>query len=211
MTGRFANKIAQGRFKKGRFAGGRFGDGSDDSASGTTVNLTGIVQNPNFGLTAQVGEHAGVSAEMSDPALTINSFKWGSTDGGSDLGTGDNPTDYTAHDGGNLHCEVAASDGRTYSVEVDIRQPRPGWLPGQEPMLENDGDHDYQGNWYTVNSGTQTNVPSAQPVVGLNSSVRGNITSEIVGGRWNSGSCAVGEVITFVVRLNNTWGNVDSN
>lgn len=83
-----------------------------DGASAATI--TGLTSGA-----AQVGDHASIGAVMvsGDP---ISSYAWGSTPGGSEYGTGPNPTDYTASDGGTLYLDVV-SGGQTFSTSAPVR------------------------------------------------------------------------------------------
>ena len=86
-----------GRFNSGRFDAGRFSAGVSSTYS---VTITGLTDGE-----ARPGDHATIGF-TTDPVGGTITQKWGSTSGGSQFGTGANPTDYSASVGGLLYLEV---------------------------------------------------------------------------------------------------------
>lgn len=84
------------------------------------VTITGLT-----GGVAQIGTHATIGAVMSDGS-TITAYKWGSTSGGSQYGTGSAPTDFAAGDEGALHL-TATAGGVDYTRSAAIRYAAPAF------------------------------------------------------------------------------------
>lgn len=135
---RFKNYPLDARFPGGgddtRFPGGgvdaRFSDLVDTRFEGdaygdlVSVELTGLSTDATYGDYALVGDHAGISAVMSD-ASAITAYAWEIV-GGAALGAGASPTDFAAGDTGSpgapgeLRVTVTTADG-TYSATAPIR------------------------------------------------------------------------------------------
>lgn len=92
------------------------------SQGGGGVSGPVITINGTTGGVAIIGDHASITMSASEG--TISARKWGSTPGGSEYGTGTNPTDYTAGDGGTLYA-TATVGGSDYSRSAPITYAAP--------------------------------------------------------------------------------------
>ncbi len=164
------------------------------------VSITGL-QNGK----ACIDEHASISAVMSD-ASTITAYKWGSTSGGSEYGTGANPTDFEASDGGLLYLEATTAAG-TFSATTPVRYAEPEFTT--QPTLS--GATFNVGSTVTFAEGVA--APSSTLSV-IEFSLDGvDKTGELVGNAWDSSGeniyGAEGE-IALQIRATNTGGETDS-
>lgn len=101
------------RFNAGRFSAGKF------SVVGDVISV--IISGLTNGI-ALVGSHASITMSVSEGTITAR--KWGSTNGGSEYGTGTNPTDFTAGNGGVLYA-TATVDGEDYTSSTLIQYTAP--------------------------------------------------------------------------------------
>lgn len=86
--------------------------GSTALAGGVSVSINGLSSGQ-----AVVGTHASITMSVSEGTITAR--KWGSTSGGSEYGTGTNPTDFTAGLGSPLYA-TATVDGEDYTTSALI-------------------------------------------------------------------------------------------
>ena len=92
-------------------------------AAALSVSITGLTSG-----VARPGNVLG--ATMSDGGQIL-SYRWGSTPGGTEFGTGPAPSDFAAADGANLYIEATSSEGVFLSV-APVRYAAPS-LIGQVP------------------------------------------------------------------------------
>ena len=85
--------------------------GHNLSSTSVTVTISGLT-----GGYAVSGDHASITMTGSE---TITARKWGSTSGGSEYGTGTNPTDY---DGGTTLYATATMGGSDYTASATIAE-----------------------------------------------------------------------------------------
>lgn len=71
---------------------------------------------------ARIGAHAGITLSVDQGTITAR--EWGSTDGGSDYGTGTNPANFEAGDGDTLYGTVTVG-GIEYTASAPIRYNQP--------------------------------------------------------------------------------------
>lgn len=86
--------------------------------AGVSLSVSGLT-----GGIAEISTHASIAATMSD-ASTITAIRWGSAVDGTQFGTGANPTDFAASDGGTLHVRATAG-GVDYYRSYPIRYAIP--------------------------------------------------------------------------------------
>lgn len=116
--------------------------GGKANSSTLSASITGLTAG-----IAVIGDHASVSAVMSDASL-ISAYAWGvskaDVDGTPSLGTGANPTDYAAGDGGSLWLKATAGGVDYYaSAAIEYAAPVAGLALSDQLFQDDTGSKTY--------------------------------------------------------------------
>lgn len=151
---------------------------------------------------ARPGSHPDITGEMSDGS-TILTYSWGLTLDGSQLGTGENPSDYTAGDGGLLYLLGTTAVG-TFRATAPIRYDTNVFTtqPALDQANYNIGDTITLTEGITEDPATLTITTFALDGV--------DKRGELVGLTWDSSGETAGQ-LTYQVTATNSGGAVVSN